>query len=69
VASRPPFTARREPVATQDRRGLYTYLTESLGPMSGVSALDVSPILATMKHTGVIRKASTTRGSWERRIG
>lgn len=56
-------------VATRDRRGLYTYLTESLGPMSGVSALDVSPILASMKRTGVIRRTSTTRGAQDRRIG
>ena len=42
-------------VATEDRRGLYTYLTESLGPVSGVSALDLSPILMTMKRTGLIR--------------
>ena len=54
-------------VATADRRALYTYLTESLGPVSGISAPDVSPILMTMKRTGLIRPASTNRASGEGR--
>jgi len=45
-------------VVTEDRRELYAYLTDVLGPVSGTSALDVSPILVTVKRTGVTRPAS-----------
>ncbi|HEX3785510.1 MAG TPA: Lrp/AsnC family transcriptional regulator [Pseudonocardiaceae bacterium] len=41
--------------ATTDLDALYTFLTDTIGTLPGIGAIDVSPILATVKRTGVIR--------------
>lgn len=42
-------------VAAADLGALYTFLTDSVGPLTGVTAIETTPLLATVKRTGVIR--------------
>ncbi len=42
-------------VAAADRTGLYEFLTATLGPLTGDSAVETHPILSTVKRTGLIR--------------
>ncbi|MEU2288481.1 hypothetical protein ABZ614_42430 [Streptomyces sp. NPDC013178] len=34
---------------------LYTFLTDAVGPLETVTAIDTAPLLATVKRTGLIR--------------
>lgn len=48
----------RQPARRSRRRGprrLYTFLTDTVGPLDGVTAIDTTPLLATVKRTGLIR--------------
>ncbi|MCZ0992078.1 AsnC family transcriptional regulator [Streptomyces noursei] len=49
-------------LAAADLDALYTFLTDAVGPLSGVTALDTTPLLATVKRTGLIRHPSRTPG-------
>ncbi|MEU7306088.1 Lrp/AsnC family transcriptional regulator [Streptomyces sp. NPDC007206] len=42
-------------VAAANLDALYTFLTDTLGPLDGVTAIDTTPLLATVKRTGLIR--------------
>ncbi|MGW4386664.1 Lrp/AsnC family transcriptional regulator [Streptomyces sp. NPDC004685] len=42
-------------VAAADLGALYTFLTDAVGPLDGVTAIDTTPLLATVKRTGLIR--------------
>lgn len=42
-------------VAAADLDALYTFLTDTVGPLDGVTAIDTTPLLATVKRTGLIR--------------
>ncbi|MCC9306079.1 Lrp/AsnC ligand binding domain-containing protein [Kitasatospora sp. RB6PN24] len=42
-------------VAAADLDALYGFLTDSVGPLEAVTAIDVTPLLATVKRTGLIR--------------
>lgn len=42
-------------VATANLDALYTFLTETVGSLDGVTAIDTTPLLATVKRTGLIR--------------
>lgn len=42
-------------VAAADLDALYTFLTDTVGPLSAVTAIDTTPLLATVKRTGLIR--------------
>ncbi|MFD3309488.1 Lrp/AsnC family transcriptional regulator [Streptomyces sp. NPDC058694] len=42
-------------VAAADLDALYTFLTDVVGPLDGVTAIDTTPLLATVKRTGLIR--------------
>lgn len=45
-------------VAAADLDALYTFLTDSVGPLDGITAIDTTPLLATVKRTGLIRHSS-----------
>ncbi|MEK2476871.1 Lrp/AsnC ligand binding domain-containing protein [Streptomyces noursei] len=49
-------------LAAADLDALYTFLTDAVGPLDGVTALDSTPLLATVKRTGLIRHPSRTPG-------
>ncbi|WP_042418338.1 Lrp/AsnC family transcriptional regulator [Streptacidiphilus anmyonensis] len=42
-------------VAAADLDALYTFLTDAVGPLEAVTAIDVTPLLATVKRTGLLR--------------
>ncbi|MEY9872124.1 DNA-binding Lrp family transcriptional regulator [Streptacidiphilus sp. MAP12-33] len=42
-------------VAAANLDALYTFLTESLGPLAAVTAIEVTPLLASVKRTGLVR--------------
>ncbi|MFJ9564778.1 Lrp/AsnC family transcriptional regulator [Streptomyces fuscichromogenes] len=42
-------------VAAANLDALYTFLTDAVGPLDGVTAIDTTPLLATVKRTGLIR--------------
>ncbi|OXY89710.1 Lrp/AsnC family transcriptional regulator [Streptomyces diastatochromogenes] len=42
-------------LAAADLDALYTFLTDTVGPLDGVTAIDTTPLLATVKRTGLIR--------------
>ncbi|MFB7114273.1 Lrp/AsnC family transcriptional regulator [Streptomyces sp. NPDC056291] len=42
-------------VAAANLDALYTFLTDTLGPLTAVTAIDTTPLLATVKRTGLIR--------------
>ncbi|MFI6661223.1 Lrp/AsnC family transcriptional regulator [Streptomyces sp. NPDC050523] len=42
-------------VAAANLDALYTFLTDTVGPLDGVTAIDTTPLLATVKRTGLIR--------------
>jgi DNA-binding Lrp family transcriptional regulator len=42
-------------VAAADLDALYAFLTDTVGPLDGITAIDTTPLLATIKRTGVIR--------------
>ncbi|MDQ0963295.1 DNA-binding Lrp family transcriptional regulator [Streptomyces sp. B4I13] len=42
-------------VATANLDALYTFLTDAVGPLEAVTAIDTTPLLATVKRTGLIR--------------
>ncbi|MFD7843274.1 amidohydrolase family protein [Nocardia sp. NPDC059764] len=42
-------------VAAADLDALYAFLTDTVGPLEAVTAIDVTPLLATVKRTGLIR--------------
>ncbi|SEL28515.1 Lrp/AsnC family transcriptional regulator [Streptacidiphilus jiangxiensis] len=42
-------------VAAANLDALYAFLTDSVGPSEAVTAIDVTPLLATVKRTGLIR--------------
>ncbi|MFL4496958.1 Lrp/AsnC family transcriptional regulator [Streptomyces sp. VTCC 41912] len=42
-------------VAAANLDALYTFLTDTVGPLSAVTAIDTTPLLATVKRTGLIR--------------
>ncbi|GAA3838969.1 Lrp/AsnC family transcriptional regulator [Streptomyces phyllanthi] len=43
-------------VAAANLDALYTFLTDTVGPLDGVTAIDTTPLLATVKRTGLIRR-------------
>ena len=43
-------------VAAANLDALYTFLTDAVGPLEAVTAIDVTPLLATVKRTGLIRR-------------
>jgi DNA-binding Lrp family transcriptional regulator len=43
-------------VAAEDLNGLYTFLTETVGPLDDVRGLEVTPILTSAKRTGRTRQ-------------
>ncbi|MFJ9870105.1 Lrp/AsnC family transcriptional regulator [Streptomyces sp. NPDC101165] len=43
-------------LAAADLGALYMFLTDSVGPLDGVTAIDTTPLLATVKRTGLIRR-------------
>ncbi|MFJ9369858.1 Lrp/AsnC family transcriptional regulator [Nocardia sp. NPDC101769] len=47
-------------LATTDLAGIYTFLTTTLGALSGITAIDTTPILATAKRTGLARRTTGT---------
>ncbi|MFJ7046820.1 Lrp/AsnC family transcriptional regulator [Streptomyces sp. NPDC101112] len=42
-------------VASENLDALYTFLTDAVGPLEAVTAIDTTPLLATVKRTGLIR--------------
>lgn len=42
-------------VAAADLTGLYDFLNTTIGAVDGVSAIDITPILSSVKRTGLIR--------------
>ncbi|MFI5777675.1 Lrp/AsnC family transcriptional regulator [Nocardia sp. NPDC051570] len=46
-------------VATTDPNALYLFLTETLGPLSGIVSVETVPILSTVKRTGITRRDVT----------
>jgi DNA-binding Lrp family transcriptional regulator len=42
-------------VAAANLDALYTFLTDAVGPLEAVTAIDTTPLLATVKRTGLIR--------------
>jgi DNA-binding Lrp family transcriptional regulator len=42
-------------VAAENLNGLYTFLTETVGPLDDVRSLEVTPILTSVKRTGRVR--------------
>ncbi|WP_331743579.1 Lrp/AsnC family transcriptional regulator (plasmid) [Streptomyces sp. NBC_01136] len=49
-------------LAATDLDALYAFLTDSIGPLDGIAAIDTTPLLATVKRTGLIRHASRAPG-------
>ncbi|WP_308407456.1 Lrp/AsnC family transcriptional regulator [Streptomyces olivochromogenes] len=45
-------------LAATDLDALYTFLTDAVGPLEGITAIDTTPLLATVKRTGLIRHSS-----------
>ncbi|WP_037609889.1 Lrp/AsnC family transcriptional regulator [Streptacidiphilus rugosus] len=44
-------------VATKDLDALYTFLVSTVGPLDGIAAIETTPLLATVKRTGLIRRS------------
>ncbi len=44
-------------VAATDLDALYAFLTTTLGPLSQITSVEITPLLATAKRTGLIRRA------------
>ncbi|MBR7828819.1 Lrp/AsnC family transcriptional regulator [Actinospica sp. MGRD01-02] len=44
-------------VAAADLNALYAFLTATIGPLSQVTGVEITPLLATAKRTGLIRRA------------
>ncbi|MDQ4503294.1 Lrp/AsnC family transcriptional regulator [Sinomonas sp. ASV322] len=42
-------------VATADLDALYTFLTDTAGPLESARSIDITPLLASVKRTGLIR--------------
>ncbi|RDI68854.1 Lrp/AsnC family transcriptional regulator [Nocardia pseudobrasiliensis] len=42
-------------VAATDPSDLYVFLTDTLGPLSGIASVETVPILSTVKRTGITR--------------
>ncbi|MFJ3777978.1 Lrp/AsnC family transcriptional regulator [Streptomyces sp. NPDC090075] len=49
-------------VAAADLDALYTFLTGTVGPLEGITAIDTTPLLATVKRTGLIRHSGQGQG-------
>ncbi|MFD8508875.1 Lrp/AsnC family transcriptional regulator [Streptomyces sp. NPDC059687] len=47
-------------VAATDLSALYTFLTGTVGALTGVSAIEVTPLLTGVKRTGLVRRAAVT---------
>ncbi|MFF3592864.1 Lrp/AsnC family transcriptional regulator [Streptomyces sp. NPDC002387] len=47
-------------VAATDLSALYTFLTGTVGALTGFSAIEVTPILTGVKRTGLVRRAAVT---------
>jgi DNA-binding Lrp family transcriptional regulator len=43
-------------LAAPDLDGLYTFLTTTIGPLNQITAVEITPLLATVKRTGLIRR-------------
>nr|WP_208615948.1 AsnC family transcriptional regulator [Streptomyces cellostaticus] len=44
-------------VAATDLDALYAFLVTTIGPLSGITAIDTTPLLATAKRTGLTRRS------------
>ncbi|MEV4360858.1 Lrp/AsnC ligand binding domain-containing protein [Nonomuraea sp. NPDC049625] len=44
-------------VAADDLDGLYAFLTETVGSLDDVRGLEVTPILSSLKRTGLLRRS------------
>ncbi|MGW4966738.1 Lrp/AsnC ligand binding domain-containing protein [Nonomuraea sp. NPDC004186] len=44
-------------VAADDLGGLYAFLTETVGSLDDVRGLEVTPILSSLKRTGLLRRS------------
>ncbi|MEU0929866.1 Lrp/AsnC family transcriptional regulator [Streptomyces malaysiensis] len=51
-------------VAATDLSALYTFLTATVGALPHISGLEVTPILAGVKRTGLVRPASIPTPRW-----
>ena len=50
-------------VAAENLGGLYTFLTQTVGSLEDVRALEVTPILTTVKRTGRVRPSDRALGA------
>ena len=48
-------------LAATDLDALYTFLTTTIGPLHQVVAVEITPLLATTKRTGLIRRATAPK--------
>lgn len=46
-------------MAASDLGGLYAFLTETVGSLADVRGLEVTPILSSVKRTGLLRPSAT----------
>ncbi|GAA2276592.1 Lrp/AsnC family transcriptional regulator [Kitasatospora sp. NPDC001175] len=46
-------------VAANDLGGLYTFLTKTVGSLNDIRSLEVTPILSSVKRTGLLRPSET----------
>ncbi|MER5912583.1 Lrp/AsnC ligand binding domain-containing protein [Streptomyces sp. NPDC001982] len=49
-------------LAATDLDALYTFLITTIGPLSRITAIDTTPLLATAKRTGFTRRSSHVLG-------
>jgi DNA-binding Lrp family transcriptional regulator len=50
-------------VAAKDLNGLYTFLTKTVGSLDGVRSLEVTPILNSVKRTGLVHLSNHSQRS------
>ncbi|WP_234025047.1 MULTISPECIES: Lrp/AsnC family transcriptional regulator [unclassified Streptomyces] len=48
-------------LAAADLDALYAFLTDSIGPLDGITAIETTPLLTTIKRTGLIRRSLRDR--------
>ncbi|HEY4453457.1 MAG TPA: Lrp/AsnC family transcriptional regulator [Pseudonocardiaceae bacterium] len=49
-------------VAAVDLDAVYTFLVATVGPLKGITSIETTPLLATAKRTGVVRRSSPAFG-------
>ena len=59
----------RPTVAADDLNGLYAFLTQTIGSLGDVRGLEVTPILSSVKRTGLLRPSrSDAASAWAGRL-